>query len=101
MDPIDRKRYLLNATKHQSVQLTNIDVANPRWRLACNSLKDWQILAEKLAGSSMKCERHLHSALVNEFLGELPALFDIKVGFKGCVKGLSIGANLGNCARFL
>ena len=27
----------------------------------------------------MKSERQLHSALVNEFLGELPVLFEIKV----------------------
>lgn len=82
MDPAHRQRYNAHLKRNMpSIQLTPFDTSNPRWRLCCNSLEDWQALAEKLSLSDAKCERNLHSTLVDEFLGELPTLFEIKVGY--------------------
>ena len=50
-----------------------------RWECVCSSLQDWQDLANSFQSSKYKCEKELYRTLINDFLPDLPLMFENKV----------------------
>ncbi|XP_014243801.1 uncharacterized protein LOC106663462 isoform X2 [Cimex lectularius] len=48
------------------------------WKVMCYTEEDWQKLADSMAGSTCKEERILYSVLSEDFLPEIPRLFEEK-----------------------
>ena len=49
------------------------------WTLICSTLADWKCLANRLRASDARCEQRLFRCLLDDFLPQMPALFDYKV----------------------
>lgn len=49
-----------------------------QWQVVCYTEEDWERLADKLEDTQCKDERALYSVLSEDFLPEIPRLFEEK-----------------------
>ncbi|XP_046579160.1 cat eye syndrome critical region protein 2 homolog [Haliotis rubra] len=49
-----------------------------RWHLVCQSLEDWEELAENFKESKVRCEKSLYRTITEDFLPEIPRIMEEK-----------------------
>ena len=52
-----------------------------RWHLVCQTLEDWEALAESFKESKVRCEKTMYRTITEDFLPEIPRILEEKVGF--------------------
>ena len=50
-----------------------------KWSLVCSTLDDWKCLATRMRNSDVRCEQRLYRCLLEDFLPQMPKLFEFKV----------------------
>jgi hypothetical protein len=73
-----KKRGRKSKKELEEAKAKEAEMLRPLWQVICFTREDWEQITEKFADGKSKAERALYATLKEDFLPEIPRLFEEK-----------------------